>query len=169
MNRQQHQHLPPRHEDVWSFVQGELLDPPESRFRHRWCLTEIGVDEETTSNNPRCNGREVDPHYLLKEKKKDKKSKGQELAIYEHEGSLSLSLLSLPPHGTLVPPLPSMARKRGRPPKSPSSSSKTEQHDRSEPLDPLSLDWETLDDIDFASLNPDQTKKNVTCIRSNEE
>ncbi|KAK7267117.1 hypothetical protein RIF29_19781 [Crotalaria pallida] len=69
------------------------------------------------------------------------------------------SLLSLPRRGTLVPPLPSMARKRGRPPKSPSSSSKTEQHDRSEPLDPLSLDWETLDDIDFASLNPDQTKK----------
>ncbi|KAK7256544.1 hypothetical protein RIF29_29997 [Crotalaria pallida] len=57
-----------------------------------------------------------------------------------------------------------MARKRGRPPKSPSSSSKTEQHDRSEPLDPLSLDWETLDDIDFASLNPDQTKKMLLAL-----
>ncbi|KAK7281673.1 hypothetical protein RIF29_09865 [Crotalaria pallida] len=57
-----------------------------------------------------------------------------------------------------------MARKRGRPPKSPSSSSKSEQHDRSEPFDPLTLDWETLDDIDFASLNPEQSKKMLLAL-----
>ncbi|KAK7250888.1 hypothetical protein RIF29_33634 [Crotalaria pallida] len=57
-----------------------------------------------------------------------------------------------------------MARKRGRPPKTPVTQQKETHEDASERSEPIPMDLQALEDADFENLGPKKTQEILVCL-----